>query len=426
MAKIKITKSSVDAAQPKDCDTVFWDDRLVGFGLKVTPTGRKVFIYRYRAALSHKPHPTTFTIGRYGNVTAEAARKFAETLAGKVAEGRDPQTEQKLARKAAKEAASSNEELAFDRKAAQWLEHYEHEKGRRPSSVSQARLVVKHYLSPKFKDHPLTDIGRTEIQSILDSISPNKKATKRSVFAYASVFFSWAVARGDIPRNPLTEMVKPEPTLARDRVLSDEELFEVWKASANLPAVFGSFYRLLILTGQRREEVATLRWQDLDRPTKTWLIPRERAKNGVAHVVPLSASALTELDLLASNSEKWPQSGYVLTTKGKSPISGFSKAKRTLDLNIAKERGAPLPEWRIHDLRRTLATGLQRLGVRFEVTEAVLNHVSGAKSGVAGIYQRHDWASEKRNALDAWAKLLQDIKAKNYPSNVVPMMGRQS
>lgn len=419
MAKIKITKSSVDAAQPKVCDTVFWDDRLVGFGLKVTPTGKKVFIYRYRAALSHKPHPTTFTIGRYGNITAEAARKYAEALAGRVAEGGDPQAEQKLARKVAEELANSNEELAFDRKVAQWLDHYEHEKGRRPSSVAQARLVVRRYLAPVLKDRPLTDIGRTEIQSILDSISNNKKATKRSVFAYASVFFSWAAARGDIPRNPLTEMVKPEPTLARDRVLIDEELLDVWKATAHLPNVFGAFYRLLILTGQRREEVATLRWQDLDRATQTWLIPRERAKNGVAHVVPLSASALTELNLLAGSSEKWPQYGYVLTTTGKAPISGFSKAKRTLDAKIARERGTGLPEWRAHDIRRTLATGLQRLGVRFEVTEAVLNHVSGAKSGVAGIYQRHDWAEEKRAALKAWASHIERLQNANRQSNII-------
>jgi integrase len=144
----------------------------------------------------------------------------------------------------------------------------------------------------------------------------------------------------------------------------------------------------------------------LDRSAALWTIPANRAKNDKVHIVPLSPPVLAELDALAGVTA-WPKSGYVLTTTGRTSISGFSKAKRALDETISKGRdGEPITDWRVHDIRRTVATGLQRLGVRFEVTEAVLNHVSGAKGGVAGVYQRHDWKDEKRAALDAWARHL--------------------
>lgn len=412
MARLRISKSSVDAAQPGERDQLFWDDKLAGFGLKVTPRGRKVYVYRYRIARpgeAAKTHPITYTIGAHGSLTPDEARKLAGTLAGRVAEGGNPQIE-----KATKKQSSAvDKDLGFSRRADLWLAHYEHEKGRRPSSISQAKLVVRNHLKPGLKDRPLPLIGRSDIQSIIDRMPVQQKAMRRTVFAYASVFFGWAASRGDIPRNPLIEMAKPDAPRARDRTLSDDELVAVWRASTALQKPFGPFYRLLILTGQRRDEVASMRWDNLDRQSTTWTIPADRTKNGQVHLVPLSQPVIAELDALAGGD--WPPSGYVLTTTGKNPISGFSKAKKALDIQIAKE-GNKLPGWRVHDLRRTLATGFQRLGVRFEVTEAVLNHVSGAKGGVAGIYQRHGWFDEKRAALDAWvAQLEQLVAGKDNP-----------
>ncbi len=399
MARVRISKSSVDAAHPSDRDLLFWDDKLAGFGLKVTPRGRKVYVYRYRIARpgeAAKTHPITYTIGTHGSVTPDEARKLAGVLAGRVAEGGNPQVE----RADRKRASVIDKDLGFIKRADLWLEHYEHEKGRRPSSVDQAKLVVRNHLKPGLKDRPLPLIGRADIQAIIDRIPVHQKAMRRAVFAYASVLFGWAASRGDIPRNPLVEMAKPEAPKARDRILSDDELLAIWNASETIPKPFGPFYRLLILTGQRREEVASMRWEDLHRSSATWTIPADKAKNGQTHLVPISKMALSELDAMSEG--EWPRSGYVLTTTGKNPISGFSKAKKALDARITED-GKERHDWRVHDLRRTLATGLQRLGVRFEVTEAVLNHVSGAKGGVAGIYQRHDWHDEKRAALEAWA-----------------------
>lgn len=395
---------------------MYWDDRLAGFGLKVTPTGSKVYIYRYRVALPRQAAqtaPKKYTIGKHGELTPDQARRRAQELAAIVASGVDPREQEMAALSARKEAARQEQELrrqesdlAFDRIAARWLEHYEHEKGRRPSSVTMAQLVVRRYLLPRFGGQPITQLAHNDLQSVIDAIPLNKLAMRRNVFAYASVLFGWAARRQYIPANPLTAMEKPRAPISRDRALDDAELLKVWKATELLPDPWGTFYRLLILTGQRKSEVAGMEWSELDRPSAVWKIPAERAKNKSPHLVPLSAPVIAELDRLAGE-RNWPQAGFAVTTTGRTPISGFSKAKRMLDEQVAElGEGKPLPHWRVHDLRRTVATGLQRLGVRFEVTEAVLNHISGAKGGIAGVYQRHDWAEEKRAALEAWASFV--------------------
>ena len=423
MPSVKISKATVDDAQPGDVDRMYWDKAIAGFGLKVTPAGRKVYLYRYRLAApgqAAKTQPITLTIGRHGDLTPDQARSRATELAGKVAVGVDPRAEERRERIEAEVKARRETDLAFDRKADQWLDHYEHEKELRPSSVSQAKLVVRNHLKPALKSKPLPEIGKPEIQSIIDAIPVRQKAMRRAVFAYASIMFGWAASGGYIDRNPLQDMNKPPAPKARERVLSDEELAAVWRAAAELPKPFGPFYRLLILTGQRRDEVATLGWADLDRAAATWTIPAERAKNGRAHIVPLTSQVIAELDALAG-SLQWPRSGFVLTTTGRSPISGFSKAKAALDDLITAAGGDRMADWRVHDLRRTLATGLQRLGVRFEVTEAVLNHISGSKGGVAGIYQRHDWKDEKRAALIAWASHVERLLSGAPRSNVIQL-----
>ncbi|NKJ02780.1 site-specific integrase [Novosphingobium sp. SG707] len=458
MAKAPITKRTVDAAKPGPAEYVIWDDggkeTIKGFGLKVTPAGSKVYIFQYRlarAGLADKTAPRKYTIGKHGPLTPDQARTRAKELAAMVEQGIDPRqseldaiTAQDNAKREAAEKARLEGELAFERLAPTFLDWYENEKGRRPSSVAMARLVVNGYLLPKLTGRPLPHIARADLQPILDGIPTKKRGMRRAVFAYASIFFSWALKRGDIDENPLLAMAKPEAPKARDRVLADTELTAIWNASSTLSDPFGQFFRLLMLTGQRRSEVAGIAWSELDRASATWIIPADRAKNGVAHLVPLTSHVVEELDRLAMAAQmkadakaekakattqepdpkRWPKSGPVLTTTGRTPISGITKAKNALDTAVAearKEDGGAIPAWRIHDLRRTLATGFQRLGVRFEVTEAVLNHVSGAKAGVAGIYQRHDWAEEKRTALEAWARHVQAIVTPAEKTNVVPI-----
>lgn len=444
MAIKRITKDSVDGFAKGEGDLFFWDDKLAGFGVKVTPAGAKVYVFQYR--IGGRGNPTRrYTIGKHGPLTPDQARARAKELARMVELGTDPRQAEDEAKAAKAEAQRLADErarlegdLAFSRLAPVFLDWYENDKERRPSSVRLARLVVDSYLAPVLGNKPVPHITRDDLQPIFDAIPSKKRGMRRAVFAYASTLFSWAAKeRGIIAENPLRAMAKPDAPKARDRVLDDGELVTLWRASATAVKPFDAFFRLLVLTAQRRSEVAGMMWGELDREGRAWVIPAKRAKNKAAHFVPLSPAVVAELDALAlaaqvkAKAEKpdatqWPKTGPVLSTNGRTPISGFTKVKAALDLAMAKARtaaGEPaIDQWRIHDLRRTVATAFQRLGVRFEVTEAVLNHVSGAKSGVAGIYQRHDWAVEKRNALEAWAQHMAAIVAgESKGSNVVPI-----
>ena len=200
----------------------------------------------------------------------------------------------------------------------------------------------------------------------------------------------------------MENMEPPPPVPLRDRVLSDEELATLWRSLTHVGDLFAPFFKLLILTAQRRNEVAQMDWSELRRTECDWVLPAVRTKNGKAQHVPLSSPAIAVLGEIAGSSD-WPRRGLVFSTTGNTPISGFSKAKRRLDQEMAEHLSDRFSPWRTHDIRRTVATGLQRLGVRFEVTEAVLNHVSGSRSGISGVYQRYDWALEKRAALEDWA-----------------------
>lgn len=442
MAKAPITKRTVDSAKPGATEYVVWDDggkeTIKGFGLKVTPAGSKVYIFQYRLArpgLADKTAPRKYTIGRHGNLAPDQARSRAKQLAAMVEQGVDPRQSEldafnakDDAKRQADETARLEGELVFARMAPVFLDWYENERGRRPKSVALARLVIDRYLMPALATKPLPHITRADLQPILDAIPYAKRGMKRAVFAYASTLFSWAMKeRGIIDENPLRAMAKPDAPQARERVLADDELADVWRAASGLAHPFNAYFRLLTLTAQRRNEVAGIAWSELDRDAATWVVPTARTKNKAAHYVPLSSAVISELDQLALAEQKkgkdknpdgtrWPKRGFVLTTTGRTPISGITKPKNAIDRLIAEVRGsaqepAPIEAWRIHDLRRTAATGFQRLGVRFEVTEAVLNHLSGAKSGVAGIYQKHHWQDEKRAALETWARHIATISA---------------
>lgn len=424
MAKIRISKITVDAIAPPDRgEATIWDDRIAGFGVKVTSSGSKIYIYRYRISrpgLASQTPPRKYTIGRHGNLTPEQARKRAQELAALVSQGIDPRRSEIEALEArtqqeriAEERNRALRDLAFGRISGLWLENYENDQARRKSSVDMAKLVVRRYLRPELAAMPMPDIRRAHLQPIFDGIPTIKRGMRRAVFTYASILWGWCIRRGYVEENPLAAMEKPPAPAARERVLSDAEIVSVWQASENAPLVWSVFFQLLILTGQRRSEVSGMKWEELDREAALWTIPAERAKNGKAHLVPLSPASLALLDRLA-NGPHWPRRGFAITTTMKSAVSGISKAKKVLDKAIGEARGckdSPLPidAWRIHDLRRTMATGLQRLGVRFEVTEAILNHTSGAKGGVAGIYQLHDWAEEKKAALQAWSDHLESL-----------------
>jgi len=409
MAITKITKSFIDQLIPSKSPQFIWDSDISGFGLKLNPSGSKVFILQYRIAEPTKAMhtaPIRYTIGKYGTYTLAQARDEAKKLLGKVAEGIDPRDQKKAVIEAKKRVVEDERivnEMAFDRLAIRWLEYYQIEKQRRPSSVNLARTVVTAYLIPRFGDEPLPKIVKSDIQKLIDSIPDQKRAMKRQVFIYASLLWKWALHREYVETNPFTIMEKPAAPVSRDRVLDDKEIATIWQATYNDAQPFGVMYRLLFLTGKRISEVSNADWSEFDREGRLWTIPKSRAKNGQIDLVSLTDAMITEIDSIVQDT-KWPVSGYVLsTTDGRRPISGISKAKKRLD-NVSSVHG-----WRNHDIRRTVATGLQQLGIRLEVTEAILSHKSGSKGGVVGVYQRYDWADEKRAALKVWSERLMEI-----------------
>jgi integrase len=411
---MRITKSSIDAAEPGAKDRLLWDDRLPGFGCKVTPKGSKVFVYQYRMGGRGSP-ARRYTIGKFGPITADQARREAETLALKVAQGIDPQAV-KL------EKARISVDLAFSAYVDRF--HRDYLTKAWPASERDALVLLRRYAVPVLRSKPLPEVTRKDITAVVAS-ARDKVATANLLFATLRRMMRWAVNQGDLERSPMEGMDAPAKAPSRDRVLSDDEMRLVWKASYELGYPFGHIFRLLILTGARREEVTSLDWSELSREDEIWVLPAGRSKNGVAARQPLSTLAMAELDIVAARAGGWRKTGFLFSTTGTTCSSGHSRAKARLDRAIAalaaEEGVSPPAPWRLHDLRRTLATGLQRLGVRFEVTEAVLNHVSGSRGGVAGIYQRHDWADEKRAALEAWARHVEGLLSEKNQTNVVAL-----
>ncbi|MBL9070513.1 MAG: tyrosine-type recombinase/integrase [Sphingopyxis sp.] len=394
MATGKITIKSVEGLAPGPRDAFLWDVARKGFGVKITPAGRRIYILQYR--MGGRLSPTKrYKIGVHGaGWTPELAGREADRLLHLIGLGTDPAEEKRR-----KQYASSG--LTFDAIA----DRYELKGllGLRDRSKGFVKTILRVHLRPKLGKRSLPSITGSDIIALLDDLPGESAALRRNVYAVVRRLITWAKGRGIIDRNPLDGFEPPPAAASRDRVLSDDELRIVWVASGDLGPIFSAFVRLLLLTGQRRDEVGALEWQELDRARAEWILPAARAKNAREHLVPLSKEAVALLDALAGG-KKWPRSGFVLTTDGgKTRVKGFSGRKGKLDMQIAnlvtQEEAPPFIPWRFHDLRRSAATGMQKLRIPGEWIEAVQNR---RKPGVAGTYQRYTYLDEKREALTAW------------------------
>lgn len=414
MATGLITKQRVDALNPGPKDIFLWDTGVKGFGVKITPTGTRTYIYQYRMG-GRGSKVRRYTIGLHGAWTPDAARKEARKVAQMVDQGIDPATEKQKKHR-------DDVTLAFAAYAERFIDEYLRSEWK--GGFDLAEGLLKRFAIPAFRQRPISSITRADISSLMDKLA-DRPASRRNTFTVIRKLFRWAVNRGDLAISPIQDMEPPSAPASRDRTLSDDELGRVWRAAEAQGYPFGDFVRFLILTGQRREEVSQMQWAEIDQRQATWTIPSHRAKNGLAHDVPLSDAAVKILENISARAKgakagTWPKRGFVFTSTGNKGVTGYSVAKRDLDKKVtdAEETGEAqthhaMAPWRFHDLRRTLATGMQRLDVRFEVTEAILNHRSGLTNGIAAVYQRHNWASEKRVALNRWAahleKTLNDV-----------------
>jgi integrase len=246
------------------------------------------------------------------------------------------------------------------------------------------------------------------VESIADRGAP---IMANRTLAHVKRLFRWAAGRDLIEADPAAHVEKPATETRRYRVLSDAELAAIWRACDELGFPFGSAVQMLALTGARREEMLALRWSEVDFDHASIRLAADRVKGGQARMIPLVPLAEGLLRALPRLAE----GDCVFSLSGRRPFANVGRAKARLDQVVASSSGAPLSSWRLHDLRRTVATGLQRLGVRLEVTETVLGHISGSRAGVVGIYQRHHFQDEARAALVAWAEYLARLGVTEAP-----------
>ena len=276
---------------------------------------------------------------------------------------------------------------------------------------------------------PLATITRVQIAATIDKVQGRSGAAARHLFADVRPVFAWALDRGLIETNPMAGMKAPAASEKRKRVLTEEEVKAFWQAATEEGWPFSSVFKVLLLTGQRREEVAGMRWREVDRDAGEWVIAKERAKNGERHELDLHPEAVHLLDPLGEEAAprlKRTAEGkedFVFSTTGRTPVSGFGRVKARVDARMQETLGDKFQPWRIHDLRRTAASGMAALGSLPNVIERVLNHVSGAQGGLVGVYQQYEYRPERKAAIMAWGDhLMQLVSCEEKPAtNVVPL-----
>jgi integrase len=420
-------------------------DAQRGLAVRVTASGGRTYLCQY----SLHGQKWRVALGACSALSLAKAREAAAAVMGDVAKGMNPALVRKEAARA-EQTRRARDRLTLRVLIDDW--NRLHLAARRPSYAAEAVRALRAAFADAL-DSAAEDLDRAAVVRALDALTrrgrkatngtdkPKGAAMTGRTAAYGRAAFAWAVKRGAVAANPFAALPIAKGIAKRERVLSDEEIAEIWRAAGKVAAPYGAIVRLLILTGQRRGEVAGMNWGELADDLATWTMPGERTKNGAPHMVPLSApvrdllrALLPESDADARRAIEDRRTKGLLALPGAlgTPFAGWSKAKAALDKAISDARAtaaantgaspAPLVPWSVHDLRRTVATGLQRLGVRLEVTEAVLNHISGSRGGIAGVYQRHDWAVEKRAALEAWAAHIAGaIEGRTTAGNVVTL-----
>jgi integrase len=355
-----------------------WDEKVCGFGVRKQMRG--IFYYvRYR----HAGQQIMRSIGRHGSPwTVETARAKALELLGTLASGVDP-----FAQTLSGETFGAEIERYLERKRTSL----------KPRSFVEVQRNLQKHSAPLHKLR-LADIDRRTIAVLLGQVETSSGPIARNrLRSSLSAFFSWAIQEGLGDSNPVVGTGKADEGGSRERVLSADELRSLWHSLGDDP--FSNILRLLLLTGARRTEIGLLRWSEIDLAKKQINLPASRVKNGRDHCVPLSTQALAIIDRLPRRNS----TDYLF---GKhSGFSDYGRAKQELDKRL------DIAPWRIHDLRRSCATHLGELGIQPHHIEAILNHYSGHRSGVAGVYQRAKYEPEMRSALQRWADYVDQITA---------------
>jgi integrase len=415
-----LTPLAVQHAKPKrnaagELVRAEYPDRgCTGLYLVCQPSGVKSWALRYR----FNGTPKKLTLGAVADreeaepadaLTLAAARKAAAEARHRAEQGIDPSAQKQRARA---ESAKLAAQLAADNVEAlaeQFLRIYAR-RHTRPRTYQQTEDVLNRLVLPSWKGRTVHDIRRRDIIALIDDVARERGPyMANKTLAVLGRWLSWLVGRDVIAVSPAIGVEQPARNIPRTRILDDSEIAALWAACGE-QGVFGSLVQLLLLTGCRRSEASKMRWSEINETERLWSLPSERTKNGVPHTVPLSPQAWT----IIAAQRRYVGCDYVFSLDGYRPIGGFVRAKHNLD-----RRMKPKSAFVLHDLRRTCAAGMQRLGIRAEVIEKALNHISGVYRGVSGIYQVDPLSEGKRLAFEAWGTHIEQIvSGKSVPGNV--------
>jgi integrase len=392
---LKLSKRIIDDLVYEAIDgkkDIRWDSDISGFGIRLYPSGKKSFVYYYRQNGTQR----LYTIGQYGSITLDQARDLARKRAGEVADGKDPLI--------AKRTRKKKHHWTVEKAYKEFLEKYAK---RFNKHWKETKRNFEKDILPVLGKVPIDEVKRQDLIAILDEIMERDAGIMANrTLAALKRFFGWCVERGLIEHSPAFVIKPPAKAKSRDRILNDQEIVEIWRAADEMSYPFSPIIKFLLLTGQRRGEVASMRWEDFSVKDAAWEIPQEFTKSNRRQKVPLSDAALEVLDSVINLGD------YVFSRTGFRPFQNFSRDKLELDALINKTRAKRLPKmqpWTVHDLRRTVASGMARLKVAPHLIESVLNHKTGIISGVAAVYNRHDYFEEKREALDLWAEHIHSL-----------------
>jgi len=424
MAKVLTAQAVSKLSCTGDLPREVPDGKAPGLYLVIYPSGKKSWALRFRRP---DKRPAKLVLGSVntqadedgdpdpvvgGYLTLAAARRLAGALSHEIATGKDPAANHQ----AKKQAIALSAQNTFSAAAIDFIT--QHARKRTRGWREQARLLglreneqsgdlelIDKGLASRWRDRPLHEIDADTVFRLIEEVrhkgtpglerrnNETSEPRARAMHSVLSKMFNWLAEKRRVSLNPLDVLRRPPPPKARDRVLNDREIVAFWRAAAEATKPFDALLKLLLLTGARLNEVARMEASELSEDGKTWTIPGGRTKNHRTHVVPFSPLAraiITKVDRLETCK-------HVFSTNQRTPVSGFSKIKGRLEME-------GVPPWRLHDLRRTAATHMAELGIAPHIIELCLNHVSGARAGVAGIYNRSVQMEQRRAAVEVWAR----------------------
>lgn len=397
---IDLDQRAVDGAKPKATEYSLYDSQLPGFGLRVRPSGHSTFTLVCRVEGSRRTRRVT--IGNPKVLTLREARKIARARLAEAHSGIDPNERRRRNRRmTTKEAFRDYESLHLPRLS--------------PEHARATQRIFERVILRAFGDKAISEVKRSDVRRVTDEFAEHAPAGAINIHRAASAFFAWCMDREYIGQNPLYRAKLPAERAVRDNVIRPVELVHIWRACELLPEHWSIAIRILILTGLRKSEVLKADWNEFDFEVGEWTIPSRRSKNRRPHLVAITPALSELLGQLKRGG------GYLFESplKRGAPVLGLAYPVRQLKAATSSRN------WRIHDIRRSVATGMAELRIQPHVIEAVLNHRSGIISGVGAIYNRHGYEAEKREALLAWQSKFFEVLRTTPPSSKLTKPGTE-